>query len=128
MEKESKISKNAIKIDIYKNLVNKFKKIKGIFNIAKLPETQIINKLNNDIEKIKKEIDDSKKKEINRIYNCFLEQNYENKFHTNIETVLAALIGDEEKDAEMNKFNSIKKNYISALKSIRFFEYKNIKK
>ena len=128
MEKESKMSKNDNRIYVYKNLVNKFKKIKGIFDIEKLPETKIINKLNNDIEKIKKEIDDSKKKEINRIYNCFLEQNYENKFHTNIETVLAALIGDEEIDAEMIKFNSIKKNYISDLKSIRFFEHKYIKK
>ena len=128
MEKESKMSKNDNRIYVYKNLVNKFKKIKGIFDIEKLPETKIINKLNNDIEKIKKEIDDSKQKEINRIYNCFLEQNYENKFHTNIETFLAALIGDEEIDAEMIKFNSIKKNYISDLKSIRFFEHKYIKK
>ena len=31
-------------------------------------------------------------------------------------------------DAEVNKFNSIKKNYISDLKSIRFFEHKYIKK
>ena len=128
MEKESKMSKNDNRIYVYKNLVNKFKKIKGIFDIEKLPETKIINKLNNDIEKIKKEIDDSKQKEINRIYNCFLKQNYENKFHTNIETFLAALIGDEEIDAEVNKFNSIKKNYISDLKSIRFFEHKYIKK
>ena len=128
MEKESKMSKNGIRMDIYNDLVNKFKKNKINFEIEKLPETQMINKLNNELEKIKKEIVDSKQKEIKRIYNCFLDQNYENKFHTNIETVLAALIGYEEKDAEVNKFNSIKKNYISDMKRVRFFDLKYLRK
>ena len=91
--------------------------------IEKMPEAQIINKLKEEMDILKKEIDDLKQKEIKRIYNCFLEQNYEDKFHTNIETVLAALIGAEGKEEEINKYNSLKKNYISEIKRIRFFDH-----
>ena len=128
MEKESKMLKNEMRIEVYNDLVNKFKKNKIKFEISKLPETQIINKLNEEIEKIKKEIDDLKQKEINRIFNCFLKQNYENKFHTNIETVLAALIGYEEEVAEVDKFKSLKKNYIANSKHLRFFVHNYTKK
>ena len=128
MEKESKMLKNEMRIEVYNDLVNKFKKNKIKFEISKLPETQIINKLNEEIEKIKKEIDDLKQKEINRIFNCFLKQNYENKFHTNIETVLAALIGYEEEVAEVDKFKSLKKNYIANSNHLRFFVHNYTKK
>ena len=44
-----------------------------------------------------------KKIEINKIYKCFIEKDNENIYHTNIDTVLAALIGLDEKDTEVNK-------------------------
>ena len=44
-----------------------------------------------------------KKIEINRIYKCFIEKDYENIYHTNIDTVLSALIGFDAKDTEVNK-------------------------
>ena len=65
-----------------------------------------------------------KKIEINRIYKCFIEKDYENIHHTNIDTVLAALIGLDEKDTEVNKYNSVKKNYITSIKQVRFFIHK----
>ena len=63
-----------------------------------------------------------------RIFKCFIENNYEEKFNTNIETVLSALIGTDAKDTEMNKYNVVKKNYISKLKKIRFFDHEHISK
>jgi hypothetical protein len=53
-----------------------------------------------------------KKIEINRIYKCFIEKDYENIYHTNIDTVSSALIGFDEKDTEINKYNTVKKNYV----------------
>ena len=127
-EYESKMLKNESMKDVYKDLVNQFKKNKTKIKISNWSEFQMINKLNDEMEKIKKEIDDLKQKEINRIYLCFLEQNYENKFHTNIEIVLSALIGFEGKEAEMNKFKSVKKNYIANMQQIRFFAHNYTKK
>ena len=123
MEKESKLLKKESRKDVYNDLVNQFKKNKLMPEIEKMPEAQIINKLKEEMDILKKEIEDLKQKEIKRIYNCFLEQNYEDKFHTSIETVLAALIGAEGKEEEINKYNSLKKNYISEIKRIRFFDH-----
>ena len=65
-----------------------------------------------------------KKIEINRIYKCFIEKDYENIYHTNIDSVLAALIGFDEKDTEIYKYNSVKKNYVTSIKQVRFFVHK----
>ena len=56
-----------------------------------------------------------KKIEINRICKCFIEKDYENKYHTNIDNVLAALIGLDEKDTEINKHNPAKKYYVTSI-------------
>ena len=125
---ESKKEEKESMKDVYNDLVNQFKKSKTKFDITNMPEVHIINKLNNEIEILKKEIVELEQKEINRIHFCFLEQNYEHKFHTNIETVLAALVGAERKEAEMNKFQIVKKNYISKIKRIRFFAHKYTQK
>jgi hypothetical protein len=123
-ENVSKMLENdGTKKDIYKELVNHFKENDIKFDITNRPEIQLIIKLNEKIDILKKEIADLKQNEIHRIYECFLEKNYENKFHTNIETVLSALIGLEAKDAELNKFKFAKKNYISTMKQIQFFDH-----
>ena len=122
-EYESRMLKKESMKDVYKDLVNQFKKNKTKFQISNFPEAKKINKLNEEIEVIKKEIDDLKQKEVNRIFICFLEENYENKFHTNMDNVLAALIGFEGKEAEMSRFQSVKKNYITHKKRVRFFAH-----
>ena len=128
-EKEFKISENEKKKDIYKELVNQFKENdKKIFEIMNMSEIQIINKIQKKINKLKEEISEMKKIEINRIYKCFIEKDYENIYHTNIDTVLAALIGLDEKDTEVNKYNSVKKNYVTSIKQVRFFDYNHIRK
>ena len=93
-----------------------------------LPEINRINKIKKHIEKIKNEIVQLKKNEVKRITKCFIENDYEEKYHVNIETVLAALIGEDAKDTEMNKYNINKKNYITKLKKIRFFDHEHIRK
>ena len=126
-EKETKISEDKKKKDIYNELVNQFKGNTIKFEIINMPEIIMINKLEKQIEKIREEISELKNNEINRIIKCFIEKNYENIYHTDIDTVLAALIGLEEKDTEVNKFYAAKKNYLTSLKQIRFYDHKYVR-
>ena len=126
IEKQKLVNKN--KKDVYINLVKEFDEKKLHFEIMDLPEINRINKIKKHIEKIKNEIVQLKKNEVKRITKCFIENDYEEKYHVNIETVLAALIGEDAKDTEMNKYNLNKKNYITKLKKIRFFDHDHIKK
>jgi hypothetical protein len=125
---ESNETENENKKNIYIDLVKEFEEKNFQLDITKLPEINRINNVKKHIEKIKKEIIELKKNEIKRISKCFIENNYEDKYHTNIETVLTALIGTDAKDTAMNKFNLDKKNYLSKLKKIRFFDHEHIRK
>ena len=128
IEKKNQKLVNKNKKDVYRNLVKEFDEKKLPFEIMDLPEINRINKIKKHIEKIKNEIVQLKKNEVKRITKCFIENDYEEKYHVNIETVLAALIGEDAKDTEMNKYNLNKKNYITKLKKIRFFDHDHIKK
>ena len=128
MEKDSEEIELENKKNVYTELVKEFEKKNLQFEITNLPEVNRINKVKKHIEKIKKDIVELKKNEIKRISKCFIENDYEEKYHTNIETVLAALIGIDAKDTEMNKFNLNKKDYFSKLKKIRFFDHEHIRK
>ena len=125
---ESNETENENKKNIYVDLVKEFEEKNLQLEITKLPEINRINNVKKHIEKIKKDIIELKKNEIKRISKCFIENNYEDKYHTNIETVLTALIGIDAKDTAMNKFNLDKKNYLSKLKKIRFFDHEHIRK
>ena len=128
IEKQKQKLVNKNKKDVYRNLVKEYDEKKLHFEIMDLPEINRINKIKKHIEKIKNEIVQLKKNEVKRITKCFIENDYEEKYHVNIETVLAALIGEDAKDTEMNKYNLNKKNYITKLKKIRFFDHDHIKK
>ena len=128
MKRDSQILENENKKDVYKDLVKEFEGKNLEFEIIKLPEVEYIREIKKKIKKLETDILELKKKEIRRIYRCFIEFDYETKFHTNIETVLSALIGIDAKDTEMNKYNLIKKEYISSLKKIRFFDHEHIRK
>lgn len=127
-EKENKNLENEKKKDIYRDLVSQFKGNGIKFEIINMPEINMIKKLEKEIEKTKKEISELKTNEVNRIIKCFIEKNYENIFHTKIDTVLAALIGLDEKDAEVNRFNIVRKNYFASIKQIRFYDHKYVTK
>ena len=127
-QKETKLLENSRKKDIYRDLVKKFKGRENKFEIINMPELFMIKDLENQIEKTREEISELKKNEINRIIKCFIEKNYENIYHTNIETVLAALIGADEKDTEINRYNLAKKNYLASMKQVRFYSHNNMNK
>ena len=109
-------------------LIKEFEEKNLQFEIINLPEISYIKRIRKHIEQLESEIVELKQKEIQRIYRCFIEFDYENKYHTNIETVLSALIGIDAKDTEMNKYNTVKKDYITSLKKIRFFDHEHIRK
>ena len=128
MKKENNVLANENKKDVYRDLVKEFEEKNLQFEIMNLPEVNRINNVKKHVEKIRDDIIQLKKNEIKRISKCFIENNYEEKYHTNIETVLSALIGTDAKDTEMNKYNTHKKNYIAKLKKIRFFDHEHIRK
>ena len=128
LEKETKLLERGKKKDVYRALVKKFKGSENKFEIINMPEIFMIKKLENKIKKAREELLELKRNEINRIIKCFLENNYENKYHTNIETVLAALIGEDEKDTEMNRYNIAKKNYFASIRQIRFYSHRYMSK
>ena len=128
MKNESEKIEIENKKDIYKELVKEFEGKNLQFEIINLPEISYIKRIRKHIEQLESEIVELKQKEIQRIYRCFIEFDYENKYHTNIETVLSALIGIDAKDTEMNKYNTVKKDYITSLKKIRFFDHEHIRK
>ena len=109
MKQQSNGLVNENKKDVYRELVKEFEKKNLQFEIANLPEINRINNVKKHIEKIKNDIIQLKQNEIKRISKCFIENDYEEKFHTNIETVLSALIGSDAKDTEINKYNTNKK-------------------
>ena len=128
MRKDSQVLENENKKDVYKDLVKEFKEKNLQFELINLPEVGYIREIKKRIKQIEDEILEMKKKEIRRIYRCFIEFDYENKFHTNVETVLSALLGIDAKDTELNKYNVVKKEYITSLKKIRFFDHEHIRK
>jgi len=128
MKKENNGLVNENKKDVYRDLVKEFEEKNLQFELMNLPEVNRINNVKKHVEKIRNDIILLKKNEIRRISKCFIENNYEEKYHTNIETVLSALIGTDAKDTEMNKYNTHKKNYIAKLKKIRFFDHEHIRK
>ena len=128
MKNESETIDNEDQNDAYKDIIRELSKDDLKFDIIKRPEVSYIDKIRNHIEQIERDIIELKKYEINRIYRCFIEYDYENRYHTNIETVLSALIGIDAKDTEMNHFNIEKKNYISTIRKIRFFDHEHTRK
>ena len=128
MKNESETIDNEDQNDAYKDIIRELSKDDLKFDIIKRPEVSYIDKIRKHIEQIERDIIELKKYEINRIYRCFIEYDYENRYHTNIETVLSALIGIDAKDTEMNHFNIEKKNYISTIRKIRFFDHEHTRK
>ena len=95
------------------NLFTQKDPLSDVFN---LPSIESIGKLANRKEKIEKELKLLRKKEMLRLFKEFIENNYENKYHASIETVIAALVGELKKDKELVEFSKIKKvNFIILL-------------
>ena len=95
---------------------------KNVFNTV--IETKSVNlidrftKLKNDIDY---EILLLKNQEMERIFKEFLYNDYGEKFHVNIETIIGCLVGENRKEKEMLKFYRMKNHIIDDLKKIQFY-------
>ena len=112
--------------EIYRGTIKEMSKIfeenENSFNFINSPAVIKIKNLEK-IKEIEMEIKNLKKFEIQRIFKEFIDYDYENKYHTSIDVVLGALIGEHSKNIQVNKFNVFKKGYFDEIKNIRFYEY-----
>ena len=89
----------------------------------KMPEINEINNFQKKIVSLNKQLEEMKKKEIQRIFKEYTDNEYEKVYHAPIEIVLGALIGEHARNIQMNNYNIYKKGYLDELNTIRFFEY-----
>ena len=89
----------------------------------KMPEINEINNFQKKIISLNKQLEEMKKKEIQRIFKEYTDNEYEKVYHAPIEIVLGALIGEHGRNIQMNNYNIYKKGYLDELNTIRFFEY-----
>jgi hypothetical protein len=70
------------------------------------------------IEKYLKEI---KKKEMKRLFKLLITNEYERKNEVHAEIVIAALVGENHRDKEIQAYTKLKKNYLDSIKKVEFF-------
>ena len=114
-------NKNVSSIKQMKNIMEDKKK--NIINLKKLQGIEQVDELKFKIKAIENDIANLKKNEIHRLFKEFVENDYENKYHVTIDIVLAALLGEHNKNIEINRYSKYKKDYFDELKNIRFFQY-----
>jgi hypothetical protein len=56
-----------------------------------------------------------------RLFKLFIEDDYERKNEVAAEVVLAALVGEVNKDREMQTYTKLRKNYFESIKKAEFF-------
>jgi hypothetical protein len=110
-------------INSVKEMSNLIANKKNNIDITKLNGIEKIDALKSKIKEIEAEILSLKKKETNRIFKEFIENDYQNKYHARIDIVLAALLGEHNKNIEVNKYSRFKKEYFDEIKNIRFYQY-----
>lgn len=110
-------------INSVKEMSNLIANKKNNIDISKLNGIEKIDVLKLKIKEIEAEIQSLKKKETNRIFKEFIENDYQNKYHARIDIVLAALLGEHSKNIEVNKYSKFKKDYFDEIKNIRFYQY-----
>ena len=110
-------------ISSFKEMSNIIANKKNRIDFTKLAGIEKIDEIKMKIKEIEGEILILKKAEINRVFKEFVENDYQNKYHVPIDIVLAALLGEHNKNIEVNKFSKFKKEYFEELKNIRFYQY-----
>ena len=99
----------------------------NIFKSRNIPG--LIIEKNKKIEKMKyllqahrNQMEKDEKNEVLRLSKEFLYNDYGKTYEVCIETIIGALCGEEHKDAQLNYYNKIKKEYKDDLKKIEFFK------
>ena len=92
-------------------------------SLEKIPELIEIKNMNEKIKSLEEKIEEIKNKEIYRIFREYIDNDYERLYHAPIDVVLGALLGEHNRNIQINNFNTFKKGYFDVLKNIRFYEY-----
>ena len=121
--KASEFEEDNKNVSILREMRNLMENKKNSINLNKLQGIEQIDEMKLKIKEIENEIANLKKKETLRLFKEFVENDYENKYHVKIEVVLAALLGEHNKNIEINKYSKYRKDYIDELKNIRFYQY-----
>ena len=111
--KENKIKLTDFE-NIYNNKNNKNeynKELLELYNARKEAEKNYI-KLKNDIENMIK-------KELDRLNKCFYKENYEAKYNIDQNSLILAIIGEENSRSEIYRLIKEKKKYFHTLKELR---------
>ena len=88
------------------------------YNLGKLIEEY--NNLNKQLIEMKKKQEDMKKKEMDRIFNEYLTNNYYQKYGVEKNIVLSALIGEDNINNELNKQIKRARKYFKQAHSVSF--------
>ena len=121
--KASEFEEDNKNVSTLREMRNLMENKKNSINLNKLQGIEQIDEMKLKIKEIENEIANLKKKETLRLFKEFVENDYENKYHVKIEVVLAALLGEHNKNIEINKYSKYRKDYIDELKNIRFYQY-----
>ena len=89
------------------------------------PSIQIISNLVEASNIIELDLINLRRAEMDRLFKEFFENNYEEKFKANLETVIGALVGENKRDIEMIRFYKMKREYNDNMKVVQFFNLKS---
>ena len=86
-----------------------------------LPTMKNIVKLTHKKDVIEKYLKEIKKKEMKRLFKLLITNEYERKNEVHAEIVIAALVGENHRDKEIQAYTKLKKNYLDSIKKVEFF-------
>lgn len=107
------------------NIIKLVKEIKNQkcsnYDRKKTFEEEKFNEINNKINSIDEEIQYMKDKEIERITNEFLLNDYQNKYSVIINVVVSALFGEKQRDIELVGINQKRRKLLEKKKLYKFY-------
>ena len=116
--KKKDIRLENISIKEMNQLLNEKNEFNEVIQTKSVNLIDAFSKLKNDLDY---EIIRLKNKEMQRIFKEFLYNDYGEKYHVTIETIIGCLVGESRKEKEMLKFYRMKKDIFDNLKKIQFY-------
>ena len=92
-------------------------------NVTNMPEVREINNLRKKIILLNNKMEEMKKNEIQRIFKEFTHNDYERTYHAPIDVVLGALIGEHNRNIQVNNYNIFRKGHLEEINKFRFYDY-----
>ena len=102
----------------FNNNIFKSRNIPGLI----IEKNKKVDKMKYLLQAHRNQMEKDEKNEILRLSKEFLYNDYGKTYEVCIETIIGALCGEDHKDAQLNYYNKIKKEYKDDLKKIEFFK------